>query len=187
MLINAGYATRDDILRAIRDHTLEVVYGLFTRGQGEFLFEPNIAPPDGRITFPLRLENIILEGSRRSREKERLEAELPSLEEALRLSQSPDAALQRVNLSRAEWQIISMASSGRTLRDIATEIGMDGLGIRKSVHGLLSAGLVDLVRPASFPSPAAPQPSREEQTTQPQVPAVAKGVLLRLIERVRRL
>ncbi|MFQ5945813.1 MAG: DUF4388 domain-containing protein, partial [Anaerolineae bacterium] len=124
MLINAGHATRDDILRAIRDHTLEVVYGLFARGEGEFLFEPNIAPPDGRITFPLRLENIILEGSRRSREKEQLEADLPSLEVGLQLSQSPDSSLERVNLSRAEWQIVSMVSPERTLREMAREIGM---------------------------------------------------------------
>ncbi len=187
MLINAGYATRNDILRAIRDHTLEVVYGLFTRREGEFLFEPNIAPPDGRITFPLRLENIILEGSRRSREKEHLEAELPSLEVGLRLSQSPDAALERVNLSRAQWRIISMASSGKTLHDIAKEIGMDAFGIRKSVHGLVSAGLVDLVRPAVPTTPTAQQPAPEERPVQPPVPAVARGVLLRLIDRVRRL
>ncbi|MFQ5946999.1 MAG: hypothetical protein ACE5NC_12265, partial [Anaerolineae bacterium] len=81
----------------------------------------------------------------------------------------------------------SMVSPERTLREMAREIGMDDLGIRKSVHVLLSAGLVELVRPAPSTTPGSQQPAPEGRPTEPQVPAVAKGVLVRLIDRVRRL
>lgn len=65
LLINAGLIDRADIIEAVRHHTLETVCRLFTWTEGSFLFEPNVLPPDDKITVSLHLENVILEGRRR--------------------------------------------------------------------------------------------------------------------------
>jgi hypothetical protein len=94
LLINTGLINRADIIEAIRRHILETVYRLFTRREGRFLFEPNILPPDDKITVPIHLENVILEGNRRVGEWKRLEEELPDLGMALRFTIHPEVRLQ---------------------------------------------------------------------------------------------
>lgn len=70
LLINARLVERADIMEVIRRHTLEMVYDLFTWSEGEFLFKPNILPPDDAITVPIHLENIVLEGADRQGSEE---------------------------------------------------------------------------------------------------------------------
>ena len=68
LLINAGLVNRADIIEAVRRHTLETACRLFTWTEGSFLFQPNVLPPDDKITVPLHLENVILGGRRRAGE-----------------------------------------------------------------------------------------------------------------------
>jgi hypothetical protein len=99
LLMSAGYVTQQDILTAIRGETTEIVYGLFTWTEGLFHFEPNQLPSDGAINVAVDLENLILEGSRRVKEWEQLQDELPDLNMALRFTDRPQAQLRNINLS----------------------------------------------------------------------------------------
>ena len=181
LLINTGLINRADIIEAVRCHTLERVYRLFTWAEGNFLFEPNVLPPDDKITVPLHLENVILEGSRRVGERKRLEKELPDLGMALRFTTQPEVRLKRIELSPDEWRVVSSIDSSRSIQEIAQAHSLTDFQIRKIVYGLLSAGLVELV-PRVKPISVAPPP--EERVA----PApVRKGIILRLIDRIRRL
>ncbi len=181
LLINSGLINRADIIEAIRRHTLETTYRLFTWTEGSFLFEPNVLPPDDKITVPLHLENVILEGSRRVGERKRLEKELPDLGMALRFTTQPEVRLKRIELSPDEWRVVSSIDSSRSIQEIAQAHSLTDFQIRKIVYGLLSAGLVELV-PRVKPISVAPPP--EERVA----PApIRKGIILRLIDRIRRL
>ena len=147
LLINAGYVSQNDIVQSVRAHMLEIVYLLFTWGEGLFHFEPNVLPEEDRITVPVNLENIILEGSRRIEEWEMLQDELPDLDMALRFTERPDARLRNISLSVDEWRIISFINPRNTIRQIAQHNSMNEFQIRKIVYGMLSAGLVELVEP----------------------------------------
>lgn len=181
LLINTGLINRADIIEAIRRHTLETVYRLFTWTEATFLFEPNVLPSDDKITVPLHLENVILEGSLRVGEWKRLEKELPDLGMALRFTTHPEVRMKRITLSPDEWRVVSSIDPSRTIQEIAQAHRLADFQIRKIVYGLLSAGLVELV-PRAKPILAAPPP--EEKVA----PApVRKGIILRLIDRIRRL
>ncbi len=185
LLINAGHVTQKDIVNSIRSDVLESVYGLFTWSDGMFHFEPNQLPSDGAITVPIDLENIILEGSRRVKEWERLQDELPDLNMALRFTERPQAQLRNVNLSVDEWRVISYINPRNSIRQIAQRIGMDDFQIRKIIYGLLQAGLVEMVQPEGVVVARAPSPAMETVVSRP--PAVKRSVIHKLIDRIKRL
>ena len=115
--------------------------------EGLFRFENDILPPDEKITVRIGLENIIIEGSRRLREWEQLQDEIPSLDIAMKFTDRPGTNLRNVNLSVDEWKVVSFINPKNTIRQIASATKKSDLEIRRIVYGLLQAGLVELVRP----------------------------------------
>lgn len=190
LLINAGYVSQQDILLSIRGHVLEVVYRLFTWVEGMFRFEPAMMPGDDRITVPIELENVIIEGSRRMRELERLTEELPNLDMALKFAERPNVNIKAMNLSAEEWRIVSFINPKNSLKAIAKANNMNDMDIRKVVYGLLQAGLVEIVRPEGM---ARPQPvtsagkKAAAQAATPEGKAQQTNVVNKLIARIRSL
>lgn len=187
LIIQSGLLNQNDIVQGIRSYLLDTVYHLFTWANGAFRFDPNQLPPEERITVPINLDNLIIEGGRRVQEWDRLRGELPTLDVPLRFSERPDANLRNINLSVDQWKVVSFINSRNTIRQIASFLKMDEFQIRRIVHGLHSAGLVDVAGgiPAAVPAPlpAAPPPPRP--VTPAPAAQVSRGVLLRVIDRIR--
>lgn len=188
LLTNAGYVSQQDIIDSVRRFTLDTVYKLFTWPEGMFRFEPTLEPIKGRVTVPIDLENVIMEGSRRLKEWERLQEELPSLDIALRFTDRPDVQLRTINLTVEEWRAVSFINPRNTIRQIAQYNNMSDFQIRRIVYGLLQAGLVEIVQPegaeARPTARAAGEPARPVAV---QRPAVKRSVVQRLIDRIREL
>ena len=89
ILIQNGYVSKEEILPSATRYIQEIVYQLFAWRQGQFHFEPDKQPQASRITVPIELANVIMEGSRRVQESERLEDELPDLDMALKFTDPP--------------------------------------------------------------------------------------------------
>ncbi len=190
LLINAGYVTQSEILNGIRQHMLDVAYRLFTWVEGIFNFDGAQMPPDDRITVQVDLENVIIDGSRRLREWEQLQEELPNLEMALKFTDKPDARLKNVNLNVEEWKVVSYVNPKNSIKRIAKATSMSDLDIRRVVYGLLQAGLVELVRPMGAPLP---MPGANGASPRKPVQPIAKdktedrSLVNRLIARIRSL
>lgn len=199
MLINAGLVTQNDIVQSVRQHILDIVYRLFTWGEGMFRFEANILPPSEQITVPINLESVIMEGSRRLKEWERLQDELPNLDMALRFTDRPDARLRNINLTVEEWRVVSFINPRNSIRQIAKANNLSDFQIRRIVYGMLQAGLVELIWPDGVPAPRQERMVRRprEEPAKPgmeparaavqQAPAVKRSVVMRLIDRIRRI
>jgi Domain of unknown function (DUF4388) len=187
LLINANYINQQDIITSLQNYFVSVVNRLFTWVEGNFRFENDLLPPDDKITVRISLENIIIEGTRRMREWEQLQDEIPSLEMALKFADRPGTNIRNVNLSVEEWRVVSYINPRNTIRQIARATKMNDLEIRRIVYSLLQAGLVEIIRPEGVPAPMiktptrisaqAPQKSKEEQ----------KSLINRLIARIRSL
>jgi len=180
LLMNAGYVSKDDIVKSVRTHILNNVYSLFTWSEGTFRFESNVLPFEDRITIPIGLESVIMEGSRRLKEWERLQEELPDLNHALRFADRPEARLRDISLSVEEWRVVSFINPRNTIRQIAQYNNMSDFQIRKIVYGLLQAGLVELVWPEGTAVPA-PSATPGQTPVAMHRPAVKRGVVERLI------
>jgi hypothetical protein len=180
MLINAGYVSQDDIVRSVQRYILNNVYPLFTWGDGTFRFESSVLPFEDRITIPINLENVIMEGSRQMQEWEQLQEELPNLNVALRFVERPDARMRDINMTVEEWRVVSFINPRNTILQIAQYNNMSEFQIRKIVYALLQAGLVELIQPEGMVKPMTPgAPGQGAIMMRP--PAVKRGVVEKLI------
>lgn len=205
LLINAGQADKDEVLQAIRQNMLDIVQAVFQWADGSFMFDQKVSPPPGRISIPVSLEKVILEGSRQREEQTDLQTELPSLDVVLRFTDGPGSNLRDINLSVEEWKVISFINPRNTIATIARFNQMSEFKVRKIVAKLLRDELVEIVggtttpsTPATAPTPT-PKPATSvtdrpgvvapasSQTAQPtyEQPEVEKGIIRRLIERIR--
>jgi hypothetical protein len=187
MLINANYVTKVDIVQSIRQHTLDIVYDVMTWKEEPFIFEENILPAPERITVPIDLKNVIIEGSRRAKEVKPLEEELPNLDMALKFPERPDEKLRGIHLSVEEWRVVSFINPKNSIRQIAKACNMTDTEIRKVVYGLLQAGLVEMVK-----SPGMQQATATKTTgaggprqSSMQSSAVKRSVVERLITKIK--
>jgi hypothetical protein len=180
LLINAGYVTRQDVLATLQNHFISVINRLFTWVEGFFQFENGLMPEDNKIVARIDLENIIIEGSRRLREWEQLQDEIPNLDMALKFTDRPGTNLRNVNLSVQEWKVVSYINPKNSIRQIGKATQMNDLEIRRIIYGLLQAGLVELIRPEGAVTPV--------QTTGPMATASKeeqKSLINKIISRIR--
>lgn len=191
MLVKAGLLTKQDLDIMVRANVREVVERLFALTDGVFRFEPNVLPDDQLIVDPpLSLDNIIMEGTRRLKESEKLQEELPNLDVTLRFTDRPDAKLRNVNLSVDEWRVVSYINPKNTIRQIAQANSMSELQIRKIVYAMLQAGLVEMIQPAVTPATmAAGAPGGRPGTPPKSFASVdeKRSVVNRLIDRIKRI
>ncbi|MDV7390866.1 DUF4388 domain-containing protein [Arthrospira platensis SPKY1] len=192
LLVRAGHVTQSDIIQSVRHYVLEIAYSLFAWAEGFFRFDADQLPANSRITIPIDLENVILEGSRRLKEQAVLQREIPSLDATLRFSEQRQARAQQINLTPAEWRVAAQIGPQRSLRQIAQTNNLDEFEIRRIVYGMLQVGFVEFT-----PSPqAAARPNgaaRRAATVSPPLPAAApqesgaarRSIVMRLIDRIR--
>jgi len=187
MLIQANYVTQGDIIQSVRQSVLDIVYKLFTWNEGLFRFDANKLPSPSYITIPIDLESVIMEGSRRLKEWEILQEELPDLDISLRFTDRPDARLRNVNLTVEEWRVVSFINPRNSIRQIARANNLSDFEIRRIIYGMLQAGIVEMIRPE-------PKPEEQQQPTvgrrrgsavEQQSPEMKRSVVVRLIDRIR--
>ncbi|RLC99209.1 MAG: hypothetical protein DRI77_03285 [Chloroflexi bacterium] len=180
LLINAGYVSQADIVQSVRAYILNNIFPLFTWADGTFRFESNAMPFENRITIPINLENVIMEGTRRLKEWERLQDELPDLNMALKFADRPNVQLRNINLSVEEWRVVSFINPRNTIHQIAQYNNLSDFQIRKIIYGLLQAGLVEMIQPEGAPK-ATPSGTTKQAPMTMRRPAVKRGVVERLI------
>jgi hypothetical protein len=185
-LMDARLVSRDDIVQGVKDYMLEIVYDLFAWTDGDFFFEQDALPANDRITVPLNLDNVILEGSRRIEQFEKLQDELPDLGIiALKITDKP---LRDVKLTQDDWRVISHIHPRNSVKQIAMNNNMDEFQIRKIVYGMLQAGLVEIIRPEGIEQKKTIAPiTRAGRKAASQSPAEKRSVVTKLIDRIRRI
>lgn len=186
LLLRAGHVNRSDIIRSVRTHILRGVFEVFEWSQGTFVFESNQPSFGDRITVPIELANVIVAGSRRLRQARLLREALPSLDVPLRLAPGARDRLRKMRMGLDEWRVVSMAGPGTTLRQIANRTDLSDEQTRRVVYGLLQADLVELETAAETPAPTTSE-AQSSDRARVRRPNVRRNVILRLIDRIRKL
>jgi len=185
LLINSNYLSQQEILTSLQSYYLNMFNRLFTWSEGLFRFENELLPPADKITVRIGLENLILEGTRRMREWEQLQDEIPSLDMALKFSDRPGVNLRNLNLNVEEWKVISFINPKNTIHQIAKATKKNDIEIRRIVYSFIQAGLIELIRPVGVPVPPPPVQSK---ITPPQASKTEqKSLIFRIISRIRSL
>jgi len=186
-LIAAKYVSQSDIVNCIKQHTLDVVYNLMTWSDGPFRFDDNQTPEKDNILVPIELENVIIEGARRTKQIAEINTVIEDLNVSLRFPENPKEKFKGIHLSVDEWKVVSYVNPKNTIRQIMKVLNMSEIEIKKVVYGLHQAGLVEVVRsqsaaggaPSSGGATAASRRSRRRQS-QPD-----KKVINKLIDKLK--
>lgn len=174
LLLNTGQITRDDIVQTLRQTMLNTVQTVWEWEDGQFVFDQTRTPPAGRVTIPIGLERLLVEAGRPRTEPApaaqantlhpptptqvtapAVQADLPSLDLALRFTEGFGEQLRSINLTPKEWKAISAINPRNSVREVARRAGMSEAEIQETVMRLLREGLVVVAGlPETEPEPS---------------------------------
>jgi Domain of unknown function (DUF4388) len=186
MLINANYVTKQHIVQSIQKHTVDIVFDLMVWNREPFEFVENTDAPNDRIIVPIPLESVIIEGTRRVHDEQKLMEELPNLDFALKFREAPEEKFKEIQLSTVEWRVVGFVNPKNSIRQIAKACNMTDMEIRRVVHALREAGLVELVRPPSA-RPQAAKTSGGLSGLQKKDGTPSSATVKRIINRIKQI
>lgn len=137
----------------IRERVEEAIFDLFRWEQGRFDFQAEESHTIGAI-FPLQVDPLIAEARRRLDEWEIIKESIPSVDCGLNLVRSLPEDHLEVTLSREDWRIISAIDGTRRVTDVAEALGEGEFKTCQVLHGLVSAGLVEVSEASAKRAPA---------------------------------
>lgn len=133
---------KGDFIREKKDAE-ELIFSIIDANKGYFSFSNSQIPDGIKEDFTLRIDNLILEASRRIDELAKIKQNLPSKETVLMLSPKASDA-NSLDLTTKDWEIISYIDGVRNIGDIIEIIGNE-YDTKKHLYGLMKAGLLTTV------------------------------------------
>jgi hypothetical protein len=147
ILIAQGAVTRRDIERALRLQIEYVVFELFSWKEGTFSFtDGDVGDVDADSAIRVSTESLLMEGARRIDEWSRMADRLPDALVVPRLAPLGEGTEPAIDLRPGEWEVLTMIDGDRSVREIASSLGVSEFGVAKTVYGMISTGL--LITPA---------------------------------------
>src|SRR4051794_6186522 len=146
ILVEQGYINREGIIRTVRSQIEETVYRLFAWTEGDFRFEPDVAPPRESVTIPLSIENVIMEGVRRIDEWSRIHDRIPTLNVIVRFAEQPTERAKGVNLTPDEWRVFARINGTDNIAAVVRLTQLSEFEVCRIVYGFIQAGLVEVVK-----------------------------------------
>lgn len=155
ILVHRGYITMEQLRQAIRLQLEEELWELFSLREGSFKFEHGDEQTIGTDSLvELDIEPLILEGTRRLDEWSRIVKNISSDSAIPVVVPFEDPADREVlQLSDAEWQVLSLINGNYDMGCIANRSGIGKFETFRVINSFLAAGLVKIVMPAE-PAPA---------------------------------
>ncbi len=118
----------------------EAIYQLFGWKTARFAFYKDLTLPERTVN--VSTEHLVLEASRRGDESLELRNKIPSLRTLIYRAPRLTDTLPSLQLSMAEWRILSVIGRRNTVGDIIKLSGMSEFNALKMLDSLLSRGLV---------------------------------------------
>lgn len=125
----------------LKRHTESVVYKAMGWTEGEFVFDKEQQPVFAN-PVALKVDDLILEGTRRADELVLIQQKIPSLAVVFEPLIGNAEELTRRGLSASDLKVFSMVDGRRTVQDIIDVSMMSDFDVAKSMFILLSVGLI---------------------------------------------
>jgi hypothetical protein len=129
----------------------DAIYALALWTSGTFLFSPG--SEGDKQTITRSNTNLLIEAARRSDEWKILSKKIPSTDSVPQLL-APERLAGPITLTPQEWVVITRCDGRATIDEIARALRKSSFDVAKTLFGLVTAALVEIVRPtAPVPSP----------------------------------
>lgn len=144
ILVGEGYITQQVLETFVQEQIQDTIFDLMRWDEGEFDFEvlPEIVHED--IGLSVSVENIVMEGSRRLEEWQRIKKKVPSTDMVFKMATAPGEGTFEISLKPVEWALLLLIDGTRSVRELATETHSTDFEVARVVYGLFSAGLLEV-------------------------------------------
>jgi Domain of unknown function (DUF4388) len=143
ILLQGGAISEEQLSAAVREQIEDAVFDLLRWEVGEFVFEPH-ERFTVEIPISVSVENLIVEASRRLDELNVIRRRIPSPDVVLAVAPTPPEGAKQINITPAEWRLLVLVDGMRTVGEVVDVAGLDEFSGLRTLHGLLTSGLVDV-------------------------------------------
>ncbi len=147
ILVAQGTVTRRDVDRSMRLQIESVVFELFSWKEGNFSFtDADASDVDADAAIRVSTESLLMEGARRIDEWSRMADRLPDALVVPRLAPLEDGPEPAIDLRPGEWEVLTMIDGERSVREIASSLGVSEFDVARTIYGMMSTGLIVVAR-----------------------------------------
>jgi Domain of unknown function (DUF4388) len=139
LLLERELVAADTLVPFLRELIEDVAFTVFGWKAAEFHFIHGLEPIGADLVLSLDAEGVLMEGCRRLDEWDMIMQGLGSLEKVPHLTPSTRGA---VTLKRHEWDVVCYLDGHRDINTIARESGLERFHTAKTIHDLMTAGLL---------------------------------------------
>ena len=145
IMVDEGYVSEKVLEAFVQEQIQDTIFDLFRWDEGDFDFEPlPDIPGEEDIGLSVSIENIVMEGSRRLEEWNRIKKKIPSMELVFKMATAPGEGTFDISLKPAEWNLLLKTDGTRSVSELARETGHTDFEVARVVYGLFSAGLLEV-------------------------------------------
>jgi tetratricopeptide (TPR) repeat protein len=145
ILLEMGSITEEELEQQLRFQMEETIYEVMPWSDGYFKFEERKELADQRLLARIRVESLLMEGARRIDEWARLEAKVSGPDAVPCLAPTADTEATPLDLRSHEWEVLAHIDGERDIRQIAADLGRSAFDVAKTVYGLVSMGVLEVV------------------------------------------
>ncbi|MFS8586391.1 MAG: DUF4388 domain-containing protein, partial [Acidimicrobiia bacterium] len=139
--------------------TDEVLFELLRFSEGSFAFEADERAAKGGE--PEDVEALLRRSHALLSEWRELENVVPSLEHEVRLAS--DLSTDEVTIDADRWRSLVAVAGGRTVGELAAELGLTELGVSRAVRDLVDLGVAEVDPPGTARARARERPGGEDE------------------------
>jgi hypothetical protein len=118
ILVEQGILSPKDLVRAVVEHTQEVIYSLFGWTEGRYRFEEHPEATAEAITLRMSTPNIILEGIRRIESWSRIDHAVGGIDARYEKGPAGDEVVAELTLTDDQWDLLGALSTPAMVGDI---------------------------------------------------------------------
>ncbi len=157
--LDGGSVVDADADRAVEGTpTDEVVFELLRFDTGSFAFDADDRSAQASNGAGEDVEDVLRRATALLGEWSELEAVVPSL--AHHVSLAIDLSADEVTIDADRWRSVVAVAGGRTVGELASELGLTELGVSRAVRDLVELGVADIEAPAGGSRRDAPDLAR---------------------------
>jgi hypothetical protein len=150
ILVEQGVLTPKELVRAVVEHTQEIIYGAFQWTEGQYRLQEGAAPPEA-ITLKISTPDIIMEGIRRIDSWRRIERAVGGLGARYVRAPAYEEALRSLSPSLEKLTLLTSMNKPTTLEALCHDSTLSDFEVCRT---LWAYKVIGAVRRIDAPPPA---------------------------------
>ncbi len=142
VLVRMGFITADQLLWAVKQQVLEIVYSLFHWRSGLFEFLEGESDAKEKITLSMSTTKIIMEGIHRLDEWAKIRTLFPDDSVVLEPVLGPPEVAARPDLAADDKKIVALVNGSRTIAEISNLSRQGEFECSSLLFNLVSSGVL---------------------------------------------